>query len=97
MPRLPRRPVIDWPTYQAVLARDGWRCQASAYGFGSVDPCAGELIVHHRRLRSQGGGHELDNLVTLCGGVTGTGGHHGEVHRFPARAAACGLILRAGS
>lgn len=71
-----------------VERRDGYRCQASAFGFGSVIPCAGPSVVHHRRLRSQGGDHDPARLVLLCDG------HHAEVHANPRRAAACGLILR---
>jgi hypothetical protein len=43
-----------------VLNRDGWRCQAPA--------CTGRanLEVHHVQLRSEGGGDEPDNCVTLC-------------------------------
>jgi hypothetical protein len=76
--------------WDLVEARDRV-CQASAYGFGSVVPCSGWSVVHHRRLRSQGGVHDPAVLVLLCNG------HHVEVHNNPRRAAACGLILRAQS
>lgn len=41
-----------------VYERDGYRCRM----------CGGnrELTIHHHKPRAQGGGHELDNLVTLC-------------------------------
>ena len=75
--------------WDAVIRRDRV-CQASAYGFGSVVPCEGWLVVHHRRLRSQGGKHDPAVLVALCNK------HHREVHDNPQRAASVGLILRTG-
>ena len=56
-------------TERAVKQRDGHRC--------SVPGCrsARFLHVHHVVWRSHGGGHEMENLTTLCGG------HHGAVHR----------------
>ena len=41
-----------------VLARDGHRCQRCG------EP--GALEVHHKLPVEKGGGHELENLVTLC-------------------------------
>jgi len=41
-----------------VLERDGWRCQVC----GSMQ----RLQVHHLKLRSQSGGDEEQNLITLC-------------------------------
>ena len=85
-------------TYEAVMARDMW-CQAHAYGFGSVKACSGNLIVHHMKVKGMGGSadpaiNEPENLVVLCGGVTGRDGHHGEVHDNPARSYECGLLIR---
>src|SRR6185312_251959 len=56
-------------TERAVKQRDGYRC--------TVPGCrsARFLHVHHVLWRSRGGGHEMENLTTLCGG------HHGAVHR----------------
>ncbi len=56
-------------TERAVKQRDGQRC--------TVPGCrsARFLHVHHIVWRSRGGGHEMENLTTLCGG------HHGAVHR----------------
>jgi 5-methylcytosine-specific restriction endonuclease McrA len=41
-----------------VLERDGWRCQ----NCGRRD----QLHVHHQVYRSQSGGDEEHNLITLC-------------------------------
>ncbi len=41
-----------------VLERDGWRCQVC----GSMQ----HLQVHHQKFRSQSGGDEEQNLITLC-------------------------------
>jgi 5-methylcytosine-specific restriction endonuclease McrA len=55
-------------TRRAVLRRDQHRCQ--------VPGCRHSIFVdvHHIRTRAEGGGHELDNLVTLCGA------HHRASH-----------------
>ncbi len=44
--------------HRQVLQRDGWRCQVC----GSMQ----NLQVHHLKLRSQSGGDEEQNLITLC-------------------------------
>ena len=49
-----------------VLERDGWRCQKC----GSME----NLHVHHMKRRSQLGGDEMDNLITLCANC------HGKCH-----------------
>lgn len=43
---------------QCALERDGYRCQ--------ICGTTKRLTVHHIVPRSHGGGHELDNLITLC-------------------------------
>ena len=81
------------------MARDKW-CQAQAYGLGSAVPCDGALIVHHRRTKGIGGSsdrslNDPENLVVLCGGLTGSDGHHGEVHRNVGGVSyECGLLLK---
>ncbi|HEY3497954.1 MAG TPA: HNH endonuclease signature motif containing protein, partial [Polyangiaceae bacterium] len=52
-----------------VLRRDGGRCR--------VPGCRHAVFVdaHHIQLRAEGGRHDPDNLVTLCGA------HHLAVHR----------------
>lgn len=56
-------------TRRAVLRRDHHRC--------TVPGCRNALFldIHHLELSSEGGGHEADNLTTLCGV------HHRAVHR----------------
>ena len=44
--------------HRQVLERDGWRCQTC----GSMQ----NLHVHHLKFRSQAGGDEEQNLITLC-------------------------------
>jgi hypothetical protein len=83
--------------WQETMARDRYQCQASAYGLGGA--CTGALIVHHKKLRGMGGTsdpsiHDLENLVVLCGGVTGRDGHHGMVHDHPREAYELGLLIR---
>lgn len=67
----------------AVRQRDGDRC--------ARDGASGDLHVHHRQRRSQGGGNSSANLVTLCFRC-----HH-WVHGNPYAAEAAGFLLRAGS
>jgi 5-methylcytosine-specific restriction endonuclease McrA len=43
---------------ERVLRRDSWRCQEC----GSIE----NLHVHHMKPRSELGGDEMDNLITLC-------------------------------
>ena len=74
-------------TWEAVERRDRV-CQASAYDFHSWRACRGPLVVHHRRMRSHGVDHSMENLVLLCDR------HHREVHDFPTRSYDCGLLVR---
>ena len=53
--------------WRQVLERDNWTCQVC----GSKQ----NLQIHHRELRSQQGGDEEFNLVTLCVRC------HGQLHR----------------
>jgi hypothetical protein len=81
------------------MQRDAGLCQARARGWTSGTRCDGAVIVHHIRPRGSGGSadptiHDLDNLVVLCGGVTGRDGHHGEVHDHPSLSYECGLLAR---
>jgi hypothetical protein len=73
----------------AVLARDGHRCQAHAYGFDLITVCAGRVHLHHRRLRSQGGLDAVSNLVCVCEL------HHTRAHsQIRAEAEVAGIIVR---
>jgi hypothetical protein len=47
--------------------------------------------LHHRQLRSQGGKHVVENLITLSG--SGTTGTHGLVHANVERATRYGFIV----
>ena len=49
---------IDNDTRRAVYRRDGYQCAVCG------DPR--RLQIHHITKRSQGGGHEQMNLITLC-------------------------------
>ena len=53
--------------HRQVLERDNWRCQTC---------CSMQhLQVHHLKFRSQSGGDEEQNLITLCAEC------HARVHR----------------
>ena len=64
-PKKRARAGVTPETRLYVLDRDG-RCMAHPIGFALDIPCAGRPHVHHVLLRSQGGGHEPDNLLTIC-------------------------------
>ena len=64
--------------YEEVLRRDGWACRAAAVAPGR---CDGPVRLHHRQPRGRGGPDTAANLVTVCGGATGSEGHHGWIHR----------------
>ncbi len=66
-PRLRLDPRSYQDLHREVLARDGWRCQAC----GSMQA----LQVHHLEFRSQSGGDEEQNLITLCTEC------HARIHR----------------
>lgn len=84
----PRRAGVPATVAEHVLARDRG-CVAHRCGFALSVPCRGRLHVHHRQLRSQGGPHTVDNLVTLCDR------HHWLAHNIDrAGAETCGLIIR---
>ena len=81
---------MDPEVREAVLRRDGYRCQAHEREFALDLPCSyGEPHVHHRRLRSQGGTDDPENLLTLCSA------HHRHAHDVDRRGAElAGIILR---
>jgi hypothetical protein len=54
---------------RSVLRRDQHRCQVPGCRHATF------VDVHHIRPREEGGGHELENLLTLCGA------HHRACHR----------------
>jgi hypothetical protein len=87
--------------HDEVMARDNYTCQAASYGLRTIR-CFGALIVHHKMMKGAGGSadpkiNDADNLVVLCGGVTGRDAHHGLVHDNPEQSYALGLLLRRGA
>jgi hypothetical protein len=67
---------------RAVLLRDRHCCQVPGCRHATY------VDVHHLRAREDGGNHELDNLLTLCGA------HHRACHRgelLIEKGASCGL------
>lgn len=88
-PRRPRqgRAVQTVPpaVRRAVLLRDHHRCQVPGCRHATF------VDVHHLRAREDGGGHEVDNLLTLCGA------HHRACHRgdlLVEGRASSGLVFR---
>lgn len=61
--------AIPPATRRAVLRRDRHRCRVPGCRHATF------VDVHHLRTREDGGGHELSNLLTLCGA------HHRACHR----------------
>lgn len=47
--------------------------------------------VHHRKLRSQGGANDPENMITVCG--SGTTGCHGWIHAHPKLSREAGWIV----
>ena len=58
MTRLQKSPKEYVRLREAILMRDGWRCQ--------ICGCLKNLDVHHIRRRSALGGDAETNLITLC-------------------------------
>lgn len=55
----------DWEKRRrTVFERDGWECKLC--GHEPPDETGEGLHAHHKRPISKGGGHSLDNLVTIC-------------------------------
>lgn len=50
---------------EEIHERDNWRCQLP-YDESGFCGRRKNLEVHHIENRSQGGGHEKKNLITLC-------------------------------
>ena len=51
---------ISEATRRAVLERDNWRCRKCG------EEALEALTLHHVKYRSHGGGHEAENLCTVC-------------------------------
>jgi hypothetical protein len=65
-----------WRRRYRILERDGWRCKAPGCTSRSG------LNAHHVTFRSQQGGDEEGNLVTLCVGHHQQGLHEGRIRCF---------------
>jgi hypothetical protein len=76
---------IPGPMRRLIAKRDGNRDRGSGRG-------GRRFNLHHRRMRSQGGLHVAEDLVSLGG--SGTTGMHGWVHAHPAAAIRLGLIVQ---
>lgn len=92
-PRKKRPPVkargraryAEWQELrEQVYARAQGRCERCGRDLEDTG-----LECHHRRLRSQGGRDEVENLAALCPAC-----HHQGVHAHPERARAEGWIVR---
>lgn len=69
---------------EAVLGRSGGNCEAMVKGARCTMRAE---HLHHRQLRSQGGGHTVENLVYVCHRC------HDWVHKHPSQAMKLGLIV----
>lgn len=84
----PKRAGVAPDTAEAVKERDQ-ECQAWPLGFALDVRCSGRGHIHHRVLRSQGGGHDADNLLLICEA------HHDLAHNSRrADAEAATVIIR---
>jgi hypothetical protein len=81
--RLPSPDREFWQTQRAALyGRAGGRCERCGTNLNKTG-----LEAHHRKLRSQGGGHGMENLLALCPEC------HGWCHGNPAGARMSGWIV----
>jgi ribosomal protein S27AE len=77
-------PKTDWAAISdALWVRSNGACERC----GSFLLDADHAHRHHRKLRSQGGGHHVANLVLLCTLC------HGAVHAHPTKAKHAGFIV----
>lgn len=73
----------------AVMERCGGQCEYFIDGTSAFAHCTARATqVHHRLPTSQGGGHDLDNLVALCSP------HHLHIHAWPEKSYAAGWLVR---
>lgn len=76
--------AMDHEVAEAVLERAAGHCEACGWP-GS------ELILHHRKLRSQGGEDTVDNLLGVHPSC------HGQIHLHPEHAEFRGWIVKGGA
>lgn len=78
-----KRKAMPPDVAEAVLARADGACEAMIPGV-----CVGQVQhLHHRKMRSQGGGHTQENLIALCHRC------HSHVHHNPAWSYERGLLI----
>src|SRR6266571_3836115 len=85
-PGRPSKTPMPKSVADAVIDRAGGRCEAC--GFAAV----GKMSLHHRKMRSQGGQHTVENLLYVHDGETDD--CHAAIHRYPRAAYLCGLLVR---
>jgi 5-methylcytosine-specific restriction endonuclease McrA len=77
LPYLQARGEVWEKARMRALVRDDFTCQAHKLGL-CPEPCAERrlrrLHVHHIQWRSNGGTHDLANLITVCRT------HHEQIH-----------------
>lgn len=76
-----KREGIPLEVRYAVQDRSGGVCEVE----GCKNPAE---EMHHRRMRSAGGKHTVDNLLHACGS------HHRHIHRNPAWSYRRGYLLK---
>lgn len=89
----PRDPGPSPEVVDAVVDRDRLSCVRCGYGIGPNER-GRRWSLHHRKRRSQGGEHTVQNLILLCGGSE-AGGCHGWVHGNPDESRDNGWLLKA--
>jgi hypothetical protein len=88
----PRDPGPSGEVVDAVVERDRHSCVRCGYGIGPNER-GRRWSLHHRKRRSQGGEHTVQNLILLCGGSEADG-CHGWVHRNPDESRDSGWLLK---
>lgn len=77
-----RRDPMPQAVVDAVIYRSRYRCECSPECTDRAE------VLHHRLMRSQGGGHHVDNLLHV------SQRHHLRIHANPATAYERGWLIR---